>query len=453
MYKSTRSKIKQLSQTSDGNFIEVIRHTFGALFILLFATLAQFLFDVVLSRNFGAYGAGLFYLALSVLMVLSLVGRVGLDQAVVRFIPPVLKKNPEQAHGVYQSATWLSLMLSIPLGLGLFLLAPILGDKVFSAPDIVFHLRVFALIIPIFSLNYIYSGVLKSLKRSRQALSVERLTIYLFGIIGVVTLGQVYGLRGVTIGFALSILLSMIMGAYYIYRAMPKISAAISQFSKRRLFATATPLLFVAFATQLSGQASSLLLGVFARPDDVGIFNISLKISMLMTLILTAVNVIAATKISELFGLRKHSALALLLSKLSALGTALAVPLYLFIVVLSTQLLGLFGEEFTAGSMALIILATGQLVNISVGSTNYALAMTGHERSLAAAVGVSLIVNLAIGLILIPPYGILGAALTTSATLIVSNVMMVIFVKKYLGVWQLPFKYLSVWVRTVWKSR
>ncbi|HCZ28456.1 TPA: hypothetical protein DHU97_01790 [Candidatus Saccharibacteria bacterium] len=229
---------------------------------------------------------------------------------------------------------------------------------------------------------------------------------------------------------------------------MPRFKQLIP-FSRKQLLIVSAPLLFVAFATQMNGQASVLILGAVSDNASVGIFNIALKVSMLMSLILAAVNVIAATKISELYSAKQKEELDIMISKISALGTAVGLPLFIFMSVFSTFLLGLFGHEFKAGALALIILTAGQFVNVAVGSTNYILAMTGHEKALSIAVGLSLLLNIILGLVLIPPLGVLGASISASAAMISGNIIMVVMVKKYLDVWPLPFKYMAKWIKAV----
>lgn len=439
-------RLKTLLDRPDKDFAEILLHGFWALVMLCGTTALQFVFDLILTNRFGAHGAGTFYLAFSVMMVLALVGRLGLDQAVVRFMPPLLAKKPGTAGGVLWSAVIISLSITLPLMMGLYIASPWLASVVFHSPEIEPYLRVFAIGIPAFSLSYIFSGALRALKHTRTALSVERAGVYTFGIIALVTAGFAYGLDGLVVGFVLGIILTAIIGALHVRRYMPKFTK-FSYFSKRTMLLTSIPLLFVAFATQMNGQASVLLLGAFGTNAEVGIFNVALKISMLMSLILAAINVIAATKVSELYSAKKQKDLSKMIQKISGLGTLLGVPLFLFIVFFSTQLLNLFGAEFTTGALALIILSAGQLFSVSVGSTNYILAMTGKQKALAVAVCAALLANILLGLWLIPTYGIIGAAISTGASIVISNLFTVLLVKKCLRVWSLPFSSLMTWAQ------
>lgn len=439
------TRLKDLLERPDKDFAEILLHAFWAFVLLCGTTVLQFIFDLLLTNRFGAHGAGTFYLAFSVMMVLALIGRIGLDQAVVRYIPPLLKSKPGSAGGVVWSAVVLSLSITVPLVIGLYLASPFLANEVFHSPEIELYLRVFAIAIPAFSLSYIFSGTLKAMKHTRTALSVERAGVYSLGILALITAGYSYGLDGLVIGFVLGIIITATIGAIHVRRYMPRFTK-FTYFSKRTMLLTAIPLLFVAFATQMNGQASVLLLGAYGTNADVGIFNVALKISLLMNLILTAINVIAATKVSELYSANKHKELSLMIQKISGLGTLLGLPLFLCIAIFSHFLLGLFGTEFVVGSAALIILAAGQFFSVSVGSTNYILAMTGRQKSLAFAVGTALVTNIVLGLWLIPSYGVIGAAISTATSIVISNLLTLLLVKKYLHVWSLPFVSIVTWM-------
>lgn len=445
------SVIGRVAKTGDKNFAEVVRHAFWGIVILVSATAVQFLFDFSLAHSFGTHGTGVFYLSFSVLMAAALLGRLGLDRAVIRFIPTFRKNRPEAIRGIVNTAEKQSLILTIPLAIILYFAAPYLANDVFAIPEISEYLRTFAFAIPPLALVYIYAGALRGIKNTKGSLVVERIIIYVLGIAAIFSFGLLMGVEGVIIGFTVAIYFSAFIGKALIGKHVSGSGKSIA-FDAKKLMIVAVPLLFVAFATQMNGQTSVLILGASGSASDVGIFNIALKISLLMTLVLTAVNVIAATKIAELYGKNKIEALDVLIGKLTALCTVCALPIAALLIAFPEIFLGFFGKGFVAGSVALVILVLGQFVNVAVGSTGYVLAMTGHEKALALNVVGSLVFNIVIGFMLIPTYGIVGASISASLTLAISNIIMVLQVHKYLGIWQLPFVAMSNWL-TAAKSR
>ena len=92
--------------------------------------------------------------------------------------------------------------------------------------------------------------------------------------------------------------------------------------------------------------------------------------------------------------------------------------------VLAGPLLGIFGASFVAGETALRILLIGQVVGAGLGSVMYIMTMTGQERPAMFILGAILVANPVLNLVLIPKFGIEGAAVAKAATLIVWKMAM-----------------------------
>jgi O-antigen/teichoic acid export membrane protein len=96
--------------------------------------------------------------------------------------------------------------------------------------------------------------------------------------------------------------------------------------------------------------------------------------------------------------------------------------------------LGLFGEEFKAARWETIILSCGQLVNVGAGSVGYLMQMTGHHRECAWVFCFSAVLNIIFNGILIPIFGILGAAIATTLCMALWNIWLHQLVVSKIGV-------------------
>ena len=65
--------------------------------------------------------------------------------------------------------------------------------------------------------------------------------------------------------------------------------------------------------------------------------------------------------------------------------------------------------------------------------------MTGHEKVLGRISLFTLVLNIILNLLLIPYYGAIGAAVTTTTTIILENIIKVILVKNRIGLSTIPF--------------
>ncbi|RFN59164.1 MATE family efflux transporter [Marixanthomonas ophiurae] len=93
-------------------------------------------------------------------------------------------------------------------------------------------------------------------------------------------------------------------------------------------------------------------------------------------------------------------------------------------------LLGLFGEEFKSGTTVLLILCSIHLISSAMGSAAIIMQMTGYQKQYHNIALVSLGFNLSLNFILIPNFGITGAAIATAFSLCFWNVSNAVFLKR-----------------------
>ena len=103
----------------------------------------------------------------------------------------------------------------------------------------------------------------------------------------------------------------------------------------------------------------------------------------------------------------------------------------------------MFGSDYAAGWLPLLILSTSQMVNAGTGAVGLLLIMTGHQNRVFWISGFMLLANVILNLLWIPRWGMLGAALGTSCA--VSGVFLLCLwqVKKILHLWPYDRRYLK----------
>jgi O-antigen/teichoic acid export membrane protein len=109
------------------------------------------------------------------------------------------------------------------------------------------------------------------------------------------------------------------------------------------------------------------------------------------------------------------------------------VALGLFIGATSPWILQLFGESYTEASGFLWLLIGGLIIRSLVGPAESLLTMVGQERACAAAYGLTLLVNVVLNLLLIPQFGLWGAAMATATSMVVEALALWLVVKRRLG--------------------
>jgi O-antigen/teichoic acid export membrane protein len=114
-----------------------------------------------------------------------------------------------------------------------------------------------------------------------------------------------------------------------------------------------------------------------------------------------------------------------------AAPAALALP---GVALAGAPVLAWLGTGFAAAAPALVALWIGQLANLACGPV--AVLLTCHERERAVLAGVALgaAANVGLNALLIPPLGATGAAIATAASTALWNVVLVVAVRRRIGV-------------------
>ena len=112
-----------------------------------------------------------------------------------------------------------------------------------------------------------------------------------------------------------------------------------------------------------------------------------------------------------------------LIKKSSKIIFFITIPILILIVYFSKSILGYFGFEFIMANKTLHILITGQFVNILCGSVGYILMMTEKQNIFKNIMIFATCVNIILNIVLIPMYSINGAAIASSVSLILWNII------------------------------
>jgi O-antigen/teichoic acid export membrane protein len=118
-----------------------------------------------------------------------------------------------------------------------------------------------------------------------------------------------------------------------------------------------------------------------------------------------------------------------------------AFAFFLMTVLLARDIMAVFGDEFIWGWPVIVVIAAAQLFSSSVGPTARVLAMTGHQRIVMFATLGSAAAAAALNLLMVPIYGIFGAAAGTAAAMVLVNVVTMLSVHRFLGFWPYSARY------------
>ena len=112
------------------------------------------------------------------------------------------------------------------------------------------------------------------------------------------------------------------------------------------------------------------------------------------------------------------------------LAIEIALGILLIILISSSDILLIFGDSYTLGSKTLITLSVGYVLFIMLGSPIEILNMNGFTKITSIILVFSFIFNVVLNYFLIQIYGIFGAGISTSLSLLISKTLALVFLKK-----------------------
>jgi O-antigen/teichoic acid export membrane protein len=402
----------------------------------------SFIFSLLLARTIGAEGTGQFSLIFAITSIATVFGRIGLDNTLIRFTAAnVALENWEAVKGIYQKGILIGGVASATSAALMYLLSPWIAQTIFHDLSLEHSLQIMSVAVVPTSLVFLYAALLNGMKKmfaygilqGQQGIGLSFLLI-----IGLVFLGADFGILGIALTYALASIILLIFGISIWKLSVPHIKKVKENFSTQLLISNSLPLMWVSSLNLINGWSSTIILGAMHGSQAVGIFSTASRVSLLIGMILLSANSILSPKLSELYALGLLKEIELVMRKTTAMMAVIAFPVFITILLFSKEIMGIFGEDFILGNLTLIILSLGQLFNVVSGSTGPLLIMTGNEKEVRNLVFFNAIINLALSLFLINLFSYNGAAIASSVSFIIGNILALRAISKKLNIKIIP---------------
>ena len=431
--------IKQLKTkiNSDKNFKDVLKGTSLAAIAKIVSVVFTFMTSLITARYYGAEVLGTLAIIGSVLAIFSVFALMGMNTAVLRLIPEYLQKySVSSAYAVYQKSLSIVLGLSLLSAIVLYGISPLLAESVFHKAYLEFFLSLAALFIVTQAVLAYNREAIRGLQNIKVYAIMQFLpSVLTFLLIAVVTFFFYNKYNPVYVMFAVSFLISSItlILMRYLFKLTSNENEEKYVPSRSELMTLSFPMFLTTTMNTVIGQSDILILGVMRSESEVGIYAIAFMFAMVTSLLLGLINSIAAPRFSQLYYSGKMDELKSVAQKSTKLIFWSSLPIMLTYLIFGVYILDFYGEEFTAGYYALVFLSIGQFVNALVGSVGNFLNMTGHQKDFRNIVTFGALLNIVLNLILIPNYGINGAAFGTMISISLLNIIAAITIKRKFG--------------------
>lgn len=399
---------------------------------------------ILLARNLGAEGYGVYAYAFAVMALLMVPAEAGVPTLIMREIAanharghwPLLRGALIRAFqfvGVTSSAIALIGLIV------LWLIGPRLSEAQYLT--MVFMLLVLPFAVLIKTTSAALRGLLHVLTGQALRMLLQPLTVILL-------LGTLFyslpeyrqpqlAMAGQIAGglFVLSVALWML------WRRMPEPARVASpEYQDAQWRRSILPLTLFGAAGIVQQSADIIMLGWFRSSAEVGFYRVGTQGAAVATLGLHAINAVVGPHFSRLYTAGDMARLQKLVTRSAQAAIVAASPVALLFVVGGGQIASwVFGPEFAASHGALAILAVGQVVNAIFGSVGLLLNMTGHEARCAQVFWQAAGLNVLLNLMFIPAFGLEGAAVASVASVAYWNLRLFIFTRHHLSIHSAAF--------------
>jgi O-antigen/teichoic acid export membrane protein len=400
------------------------------------STLLILLISLLLSRLLGVAGFGVYTYAITIAGLLSIPASLGLNRLLVREIA-IYKTQSDWGllRGIIAWANKIVLLLGIGIALAA---AAIVGIFGLGGSSNMTAFMIAFLSLPMMSLRGIRLAALQGLNKVVKGQIPELIITPVLMIVGV-GIAQAFLKTEFTTAWALAIYVAVttvtcLVGTHWLNAILPiQVRNSASEYRIGFWLRSALPMMLLSGLQLINSQIDVLMIGAMKGTTAVGIYVVLLKSTQLIVYILGATNTVLAPIFAHLYAAGNFQQLRITLNNSTKLVLSISTLFTILLILGRKQYLSLFGAEFLQGELALVLLSIGQLVNAGTGSVGVLLNMTRNENYTAISVALGLIFSILADLILIPKYGINGAAISSASSMIIFNLVKVAWVHKKLG--------------------
>jgi len=428
---------KLSNQLKDKDFAEILKG--GAVNFLTKAitVFIGILFSFIITNYYGAEEMGVFSIVNSYFTIAIIVSMMGLHTAILRFIPEqIVKYSLQSAFKLFIQVFKLVFFMSVIVAITACFLSDFIAVQIFENKNLVFVFSIAAFFIVIQALGKLSHETIRALKNIKiYGLLEVSVAVFKITLLGILTYFFYQEYNSVYTLFA-SFVFLFIGALYFVFSLFSKkkyVEATVKISSNKEIITVAFPMFLTGVMSVVISQTDIVMLGAMSNVTEVGIYAIAVKLAFLTSFILTSINSIATPKFSELFHAGKMEALTSIAQKSSKLVFWISAPIMIVFIFFGEFLLSIFGDEFVKGYPVLILLALGKFVNGIAGSVGSFLNMTGHQKVFNRIVIIGGLTNILFNFILIPKYGIIGAAIASMLSIILWNLLASLYIKYKFG--------------------
>ncbi|TKT75495.1 lipopolysaccharide biosynthesis protein [Aquamicrobium sp. LC103] len=421
---------------------EATRTSLVAFAIRIVSAVIAFVSQVLLARWMGGFEYGIFVLVWTTMLIVGNLSCLGFHTSIVRYIPEYRAKGQlAELRGIMAASKGFVLVTST-----LFALLGIAGVWAFSEAIESYYVVPFYLgivCLPMMAVSDVLEGTARANSWAITALSpiyLMRPILILAFMVAALAAGYAPSAETAIVAAILATLATTVFQALTI---MPRTAREVAdtplRLHGREWIVVSLPIFLVEGFFFMLTNADVLMVGYFLPPTDVAIYFATVKTLALVHFVYFAVKAGVAQRYAHYAHGSDRGKLGAFARETAAWTFWPSLAMGAIVLLLGKPILMLFGPGFDAAYPVLFVLVAGVVARASVGPAESLLTMSGNQNICAAIYGVTLAINVVLNLLLIPPLGLWGAAISTAFAIACEAAMLSFVVWRRLGIVMLVF--------------
>ncbi|KTG07827.1 polysaccharide biosynthesis protein [Haloprofundus marisrubri] len=376
---------------------------------------------VIIGRELSPADYGEVSIGLAVLTFVTTLSLVGFTQGVPRYLSRY--ESDEERRGVWVSGIVLAGAIAVVVGAGVFASAGFLTENLLDNADSVRLIQLFGLAVPFVVGMQIGVGAIRGHENTVYKTYVQDLLypigriVLIFGLLslgyGVVMVGYAYLVAAIA-AFVLShVLLSRLMRLRGQFRT-----------HTREMLRFSAPLVISTVMSTMLTQTDTLMLGYFRASEEAGMYSAAYTLGTGMLVVLSAFGFLYLPLASRLDSDGQRDDVGVIYQTTTKWVYIITFPAFLTFVVFPRDILRIvFGSAYESAALALIIVSIGFFLSAAVGRDRETLSALGETNYILVGNVAGFVFNFLVNLVLIPQYGMEGAAFTSAVSMAIVHVV------------------------------
>ena len=426
MFKELKKNIlnkhfKEVAVFGSSTFVLKIIGLFLSYLVILFIT-----------KNFGADIYGKYSLSIAFSQIIALTFTLGLPILIVRIISDKVYYENQPKANFLKKINKIVFIIGLLLSGLVYVISDYISIYILKDQTYSWYLKTLSFFILPLMFHEVFLGFFKGKKDFfKHNLFLFILPPIFFFLFFTLLKGKISSKGFVFLCYLLSIALVFLIELFFYLPEVYKSKKL--NYKIKTLLKDSFPMMYSGLLLYLLSWTDIFMIENFRTSKEVGIYTTAFKVASIGFLVITSINVVIAPKIAELYSKKDIKQLHKTIVNTTRLISVFTLPLVTVMIFFRKEILFFFGAEFIAGENALILIALGILFSAMSGTVDQILNMTNQQKVLRNIILFSFVLNVVLNYLLIPKFGIEGAAFASLITNVFLNSICIFYIRKKIG--------------------